>query len=215
MCLSSRHGRPAPQTLDDALRLRAELPEARFVQGGTDVLVELNFGRSRPDALVDLAELAELKGWSREDGELRLGAGLTYTAAMRAARGPPARARRGVAHRRLAADPQPRHDRRQPRHRVARRGTRCRRCSSSGPRSSSRASAASRTFPLEEFLLGVKRNGARARRARERDPSAPERRRSDVHESRPAERDGDRDLLPRGRRRHGAARCGPRSARPP
>ena len=60
-----------PHTLDDALRLKAELPEARFVQGGRTCLVELNFGRSRPDALVNLAELAELKGWSREDSELR------------------------------------------------------------------------------------------------------------------------------------------------
>jgi len=72
-----------PRTLDEALRLKAELPGARFVQGGTDVLVELNFGRSRPDALVNLAEVAELRGWSREDGELRLGAGLTYTQAMK------------------------------------------------------------------------------------------------------------------------------------
>ena len=52
-----------PRTLDEALRLKAELPEARFVQGGTDVLVELNFGRSRPVALVNLAELADLRGW--------------------------------------------------------------------------------------------------------------------------------------------------------
>ena len=71
-----------PRTLGEALRLKAELPEARFLQGGTDVLVELNFGRSRPDAIVNLAELAELEGWSREGGELRLGAGLTYTQAM-------------------------------------------------------------------------------------------------------------------------------------
>ncbi len=71
-----------PRTLDEALRLKAELPEARFLQGGTDVLVELNFGRSRPDAIVNLAELAELEGWSREGGERRLGAGLTYTQAM-------------------------------------------------------------------------------------------------------------------------------------
>jgi len=71
-----------PRTLDEALRLKAELPDARLLQGGTDVLVELNFGRSRPDAIVNLAELAELEGWSREGGELRLGAGLTYTQAM-------------------------------------------------------------------------------------------------------------------------------------
>src|SRR5262245_4033369 len=59
------------------------MPEARFVQGGTDLLVELNFDRSRPPALINLNELEELRGWRREDGWLVLGAGLTYTEAMR------------------------------------------------------------------------------------------------------------------------------------
>ena len=72
-----------PRSLDEALRLKAELPHARLVHGGTDVMVELNFGRSRPDALINLRELDELRGWSRENGALRLGAGLTYTEAMR------------------------------------------------------------------------------------------------------------------------------------
>ena len=57
-----------PRSLDEALRLKAELPEARFVQGGTDVLVELNFDRSRPPALINLNEVAELHGWSRANG---------------------------------------------------------------------------------------------------------------------------------------------------
>ena len=47
-----------PRTLDEALRAKAEHPEARFVQGGTDVLVELNFDRSRPPALINLNEVA-------------------------------------------------------------------------------------------------------------------------------------------------------------
>ena len=71
-----------PRSLDEALRLKAELPEARFVQGGTDVLVELNFDRSRPPALVNLNEVEELRGWRRENGTLVLGAGLTYAEAM-------------------------------------------------------------------------------------------------------------------------------------
>ena len=71
-----------PATLDEALRLKAEHPDARFVQGGTDVMVELTFGHSRPPAIVDLSELAELRGFAEEDGTLRLGAGLTYTEAM-------------------------------------------------------------------------------------------------------------------------------------
>lgn len=71
-----------PRTLDEALRLRAELPDAHPVQGGTDVLVELNFDRLRPPALLNLNEVAELRGWRRDNGALVLGAGLTYTEAM-------------------------------------------------------------------------------------------------------------------------------------
>jgi CO/xanthine dehydrogenase FAD-binding subunit len=71
-----------PRTLDEALELKAARPGAVPIQGGTDVMVALNFGRERPEALLNLNEVAELRGWSREDGSLRLGAGLTYTEAM-------------------------------------------------------------------------------------------------------------------------------------
>jgi CO/xanthine dehydrogenase FAD-binding subunit len=72
-----------PRTLDEALRMRAEVPDAHPIQGGTDVLVELNFDRLRPPALLNLNEVGELNGWQRENGSLVLGAGLTYTEAMR------------------------------------------------------------------------------------------------------------------------------------
>jgi CO/xanthine dehydrogenase FAD-binding subunit len=42
-------------------------------------MVALNFDRERPAHVLNLNEVAELKGWSREDGALRLGAGLTYS----------------------------------------------------------------------------------------------------------------------------------------
>jgi CO/xanthine dehydrogenase FAD-binding subunit len=73
-----------PRSLDDALRLKAEHPDAVPIQGGTDVMIELNFGRARPPALLNLNEVAELRGWSRENGTVRLGAGLTYAEAMAA-----------------------------------------------------------------------------------------------------------------------------------
>ena len=72
----------SPTTLDEALRLRAEHPDGRLVQGGTDLMVELNFGHSRPPSLINLGELEELRGWSREGDVFRLGAALTYTEAM-------------------------------------------------------------------------------------------------------------------------------------
>ena len=71
-----------PRTLEEALRLKAEVPDAVPIQGGTDVMVELNFDRARPPALLNLNEVAELRGWSRADGRITLGAGLTYTEAM-------------------------------------------------------------------------------------------------------------------------------------
>ena len=67
-----------PGTLDEALALKAERPEAVPIEGGTDVMVELNFDRARPEALLNLNEVGDLKGWSRENGGLRLGAALTY-----------------------------------------------------------------------------------------------------------------------------------------
>jgi CO/xanthine dehydrogenase FAD-binding subunit len=72
----------SPTSLDEALRVKAEHPEAVAIQGGTDVMVELNFDRRRAELLVNLNEVPELRGWSRDDGGLRLGSGLTYAEAM-------------------------------------------------------------------------------------------------------------------------------------
>jgi CO/xanthine dehydrogenase FAD-binding subunit len=74
-----------PRSLEEALRLKSERPDARPITGGTDLLVELNFDRARPELILNLAEVPELKGWVRENGSLRLGAALTYTDAMRPA----------------------------------------------------------------------------------------------------------------------------------
>ncbi len=71
-----------PRSLDEALRLKAEHPGAVPIAGGTDLMVELNFDRRRPDVILNLGEVAALCGFSHEDGLLRLGAGLTYAEAM-------------------------------------------------------------------------------------------------------------------------------------
>src|SRR4051812_24397907 len=41
-------------------------------------MVELNFDRRRPGALLDLTRVPELREWSVVDGAVRLGAGVTY-----------------------------------------------------------------------------------------------------------------------------------------
>lgn len=59
--------------------MKAERPEALPIAGGTDVMVELNFDRRRPEAVLDLTRIPELGQWAQEDGRLRVGAGVTYT----------------------------------------------------------------------------------------------------------------------------------------
>jgi CO/xanthine dehydrogenase FAD-binding subunit len=68
-----------PTTWSEALQLKAAQPEAVPIQGGTDVMVELNFDRRRPRFLLDLGRVAELAQWAEENGSIRLGAAVTYT----------------------------------------------------------------------------------------------------------------------------------------
>ena len=69
------------QPLDwrEALEAKAVYPEAVPIFGGTDVMVEINFARGRPRALLDLTRVPEIREWGEENGRLRVGAGVTYT----------------------------------------------------------------------------------------------------------------------------------------
>jgi CO/xanthine dehydrogenase FAD-binding subunit len=67
-----------PETWAEALEVRASLPEAVPIQGGTDLLVDLNFGRVRPGDILDLSAIGELRGIETADGTVRVGAGATY-----------------------------------------------------------------------------------------------------------------------------------------
>ncbi|MHB1432123.1 MAG: FAD binding domain-containing protein [Streptosporangiaceae bacterium] len=67
-----------PESLAEALAAKAAHPEAVPLAGGTDVMVELNFARRRPAALLDLTRVSELTGWHADGGTVRVGAGVTY-----------------------------------------------------------------------------------------------------------------------------------------
>ncbi|MEA2330891.1 MAG: hypothetical protein QOH58_1029 [Thermoleophilaceae bacterium] len=71
-----------PLSLEDALRARAEAPHATPMHGGTDLMVEANFGRATPSALLDLTRVSELSEWSHEEGTLQIGAGMTFARLM-------------------------------------------------------------------------------------------------------------------------------------
>lgn len=67
-----------PHSWAEALDAKAAHPRAVPIAGGTDLMVELNFDKHRPEALLDLNRVAELAQWWTEDGRVRLGAGVTY-----------------------------------------------------------------------------------------------------------------------------------------
>ena len=69
----------APDTWEQALAMKAAQPEAVPIAGGTDLMVALNFDRARPQAILDLTRVPELRDWEADDGRLRIGAGVTYT----------------------------------------------------------------------------------------------------------------------------------------
>jgi CO/xanthine dehydrogenase FAD-binding subunit len=69
----------APDTWQEALAMMAAQPDAVPIAGGTDLMVALNFDRTRPAAILDLTRVPELRDWSADDGRLRIGAGVTYT----------------------------------------------------------------------------------------------------------------------------------------
>jgi CO/xanthine dehydrogenase FAD-binding subunit len=67
-----------PASWQEALALRAERPDAVPIAGGTDLMVDINFDRRRPGALLDLGRVAELREWTTDDATVRLGAGVPY-----------------------------------------------------------------------------------------------------------------------------------------
>jgi len=69
------------RTLDDALSLIAERPGAEVINGGTDLMVEINFGRTRPEALIAIDRVEQLRGLSI-NGNVTMGAGVTFAAML-------------------------------------------------------------------------------------------------------------------------------------
>jgi CO/xanthine dehydrogenase FAD-binding subunit len=68
-----------PTALAEALEARAAHPEALPIAGGTDVMVELNFDKARPPAILDLTAVPELATIEHDDGAVRIGATVPYT----------------------------------------------------------------------------------------------------------------------------------------
>ena len=74
-------------SVDEALAALQANPRARLIQGGTDLMVEVNFNRTRVDDIVSLRRVNELRRWhvDEESGTVRIGAGVPYAEIERSA----------------------------------------------------------------------------------------------------------------------------------
>lgn len=71
-----------PASWEEALAAKAEHPTAVPIAGGTDVMVEINFDHRRPEYLLDLNRIAELREWAVGEETVQLGASVPYTQIM-------------------------------------------------------------------------------------------------------------------------------------
>ena len=145
-----------PQTWAEALQLKAAYPHAVPIQGGTDVMVELNFNRFRPETFSTSPGWVSWPSGARTTGALARRRRDLREGPDRAGR-PAAGAGHGVPHGRVPADPQPGDGRRQP-------GAASPAGDAHPPLLAACApvEAASvrgtRLIPVEEFFTGPKRN---------------------------------------------------------
>ena len=62
------------QSIQDAIALRLEHPEAQIIAGGTDVLVQMREGKRAGKALISIQKLDEIRGVSLDEKEaIRIG----------------------------------------------------------------------------------------------------------------------------------------------
>jgi len=65
----------APSTVEEAIRILAEASgTAKVLSGGTDLLVQLRSGRSKPDLIVDIKKIPGMSGIRERDGAFVIGA---------------------------------------------------------------------------------------------------------------------------------------------
>jgi carbon-monoxide dehydrogenase medium subunit len=71
-----------PASLDELWELKEKIPAARFIAGGTDILVKIKNRTLEPPALLSLRAIPELHGISTEEG-IRIGAMTTISELVR------------------------------------------------------------------------------------------------------------------------------------
>jgi CO/xanthine dehydrogenase FAD-binding subunit len=69
-------------TISEATEILAEHPDATILNGGTDLMVEVNFNHRRPSSVLLLRNVPQLREWSIDSSQqtITIGAGVPYAA---------------------------------------------------------------------------------------------------------------------------------------
>jgi CO/xanthine dehydrogenase FAD-binding subunit len=68
-----------PLTIREALDALNATPDARLIQGGTDMMVEINFNHLKPHNVIALRRVQELRTWKKNtNGTVTIGTGVPY-----------------------------------------------------------------------------------------------------------------------------------------
>ena len=68
-----------PRSLREATDLIAEHPDAHLLTGGTDLMVEVNFNHRRPEKVISLGKIEELRQVTINDDHVIIGAAVPYS----------------------------------------------------------------------------------------------------------------------------------------
>lgn len=79
MALAHEFEYSRPSSLAEALRLLAEYQDrAKVLAGGTDLIVNIKEGMLKPELLIDVKDIPELRGIKQDGPTLRMGAAVTF-----------------------------------------------------------------------------------------------------------------------------------------
>jgi carbon-monoxide dehydrogenase medium subunit len=67
----------APDSIEELLEMLKSKPNAKLIAGGTDLLLQMKQGTARPETVISLKNVEELRGFSVSKNGYRLGAGMT------------------------------------------------------------------------------------------------------------------------------------------
>ncbi len=71
-----------PKNLSELFEIQKQITDYKYINGGTDIMVQINISRAQYPVLIDLSELRELNGIRLKPDGIHIGANVSYTEAL-------------------------------------------------------------------------------------------------------------------------------------